>query len=335
MEKKIIRVKCQNGLSFSTFKEEVFDKNGVSEMFELVESNHPDVVIFGPYGNDIPAKGNYIRVGYYCECIKPDLSNCEWAFGVPTAKEVGNTRYRRIQFHGLNPRSLQKDINPEEEFSKKTKFCNFLYSNAIPHREEFFRQLSKYKKIDSPGKSMNNMPSIDTQYKGDKWEIKRQFLNSYKFTIAFESYAYPGYQTEKLYDTIKANSIPIYCGDPLVNTVFNPKSMVNTASYLPVHNPPSVQLLENNCLYSFKDYLPATYNSLYYKIKRKLKTLGKVKKMKLQLNNLDFSPLIDRIIELDKNPESYLKMLAEPFLNDDKIEDSTKFRWMTIFNEVG
>jgi len=41
---------------------------------------------------------------------------------------------------------------------------------------------------------MNNMPSVDSIYKGDKWEVKHQFLSPYKFTIAFENYVYPGYQ---------------------------------------------------------------------------------------------------------------------------------------------
>ena len=333
--KKTIKIKVQNGLSFEGFKEEVFDNNGISATFNLVQSENPEVVIFGPYGNDIPVKGDYIRVGYYCECITPDLSNCDWAFGVPTASEVNNDRYCRIQWHGLDPKSLIKNINPEEEFSKKNKFCNFLYSNHIPYREEFFKQLSKYKKVDAPGRSMNNMASIDSQYKGSKWEIKRQFLTPYKFTIAFESYAYPGYQTEKLYDAMCMNSVPIYCGDPLIDDVFNPKSLINASTYLSVNNQSMLNFLEANSQYNFKDYRPATYTSLYYRVRRKLKTIGKVQKMRLQMNNLDFSPLIDRIIELDRNPTAYLNMLAEPFLHGNKVEeDPSKLRWLEIFNAI-
>jgi alpha(1,3/1,4) fucosyltransferase len=333
--KKTIKIKVQNGLSFEGFKEEVFDKNGISGIFDLIKSENPDVIIFGPYGNDIPVEGNYIRIGYYCECITPDLSICDWAFGVPTTKEINNDCYTRIQWHGLNPKSLIKNINIEEEFNKKTKFCNFLYSNHIPYREEFFKQLSKYKKVDAPGRSMNNTPSIDAQYKGSRWDIKRQFLTPYKFTIAFESYAYPGYQTEKLYDAMRMNSIPIYCGDPLIGEVFNPKSLINASSYIPVRHQTMMNFLESNCQYNFKDYRPATFNNLYYKVRRKLKTIGKVKKMKLQLNNLDFSPLIDKIIEFDRNPIAYMNMLAEPFLNNNKVEDdASKVRWIEIFNAI-
>lgn len=333
--KRKIKLKVQNGLSFEGFKEEVFDNNGISSIFDLVESDQPDIIIFGPYGNDVPAKGDYIRIGYYCECIIPDLSNCDWAFGVPTNMQINNPRYQRIQWHGLDPQSLVKNIDPELEFSKKKKFCNFLYSNHIPYREEFFKQLSKYKKIDAPGRSMNNTKSIDRQYQGSKWEIKRQFLTPYKFSIAFESYSYPGYQTEKLYDAMQMNSIPIYCGDPNIGEIFNKNSFVNALDYLEPTHHSIVKYLEANSQYNFKDYRPATYDSIYYKIRRKLKTIGKIQKMKFQLNKLDFSPLIDRIIELDKNPQTYLKMLSEPFLNNKLItEDQSKLRWLEIFNSV-
>eukprot|EP01136_Pigoraptor_vietnamica_P044418 Opistho-1_new@21150 len=204
--KKIINIKFQNGLDFNHGVKEILGE--LLDEYEFVDSKTPDFIVFGPYGNDIPEKGNYVRIGYYCESITPDLSNCEWAFGVPTEQEINNERYKRIQWHGVDPTIFLKNIDVEQEFKKKNKFCNFLYSNIIPYREAFFKQLSKYKKIDAPGRSMNNMPAIDQQFSGSKWDIKRQFLTPYKFTIAFESYVYPGYQTEKLYDAMQMNSIP-------------------------------------------------------------------------------------------------------------------------------
>lgn len=220
MEKIPVKIKFQNGLGFDSVMQILGDL--VNE-YDFIDSCEPDVVIFGPYGNDVPPTGSYQRVGYYCECITPDMNICEWAFGIPCEEEINNPRYKRIQWHGINPQSLVKNINVDKVYDQKTKFCNFLYSNPIPYREQFFKQLSLYKKVDAPGKSMNNMPRIDEQYKGNTWKIKRDFLKPYKFTIAFESYSYPGYQTEKLYDAMQMNSIPIYCGDPLVNEVFNPK----------------------------------------------------------------------------------------------------------------
>ncbi|TDG35295.1 hypothetical protein EZJ43_14465 [Pedobacter changchengzhani] len=329
---KKINIKFQNGLSFESGVKEILWE--LTDEYEFVDSKNPDFIIFGPYGNDIPTKGDYVRIGYYCESIRPDLTNCEWAFGVPIEEEVKNYRYKRIQWHGLNPSVFIKNIDVKSEFAKKTKFCNFLYSNKIPYREEFFKQLSKYKKIDAPGKSMNNMAPIDSQYKGDTWEIKRQFLSPYKFTIAFESYSYPGYQTEKLYDAMRMNTIPIYCGDPKVAEVFNDQSLIDANNYVEVSNNTLKEFLEKNSQYNFKDYRPATFDSLYYKVRRKLKMIGKNEKMKIQLNNLNFTPLIDKIIELDNNPEMYMSMLNEPWLKENKVPESLSSinRWREIFN---
>jgi len=250
-----IRLRFQNGLTFESFKKEVFDIEGLSPLYEFEESDHPDLVVFGPYGNDIPAKGDYVRVGYFCENIKPDMTICDWAFGVPREADVKHPNYKRIQWHGLDPRLLIKQpiADPEKLLASKRKFCNFLYSHKVPYREAFFTQLSKYKKVDAPGKSMNNMPGIDSLYKGDMWEIKRQFLAPYKFTIAFENDIFPGYQTEKLYDAMLAGSIPIYCGDPFVGDIFNTKSFINAAEYLPVKNPRLVRGLERSGQMDFED----------------------------------------------------------------------------------
>lgn len=329
--KRKIQIKFQNGLTFESGVNEILSE--LLTEYDFINSENPDFIIFGPYGSDVPPKGNYTRIGYYCESITPDLTNCEWAFGVPREEEINNPRYKRIQWHGVDGATFIKKIDVEKEFVKKTKFCNFLYSNKIPYREAFFNQLSAYKRVDAPGKSMRNMPPIDEQYKGNTWEIKRQFLGPYKFTIAFESDVYPGYQTEKLYDAMRMNSIPIYCGDPKVGELFNKKSFINATDYVPALNETLKNFLEKNTQYTFKDYLPGTYHSLYYKVRRKLKTIGKRQKMRVTLNNLDFSPLIDRIIELDQNPILYKEMLAEPWFLNNTIPTylSTADRWREIF----
>ena len=79
---------------------------------------------------------------------------------------------------------------------------------------------------------MNNMESIDNKFKGDVWERKKQFLSPYKFTIAFENYVFPGYQTEKVYDAMQTSSVPIYCGDPMIGEIFNTASFLNAPDYV-------------------------------------------------------------------------------------------------------
>ena len=101
------------------------------------------------------------------------------------------------------------------------KFCSFVVSNADfgdPMRKRFFERLSKYKPVASGGRWMNNV--------GGPVRNKVDFCSGYKFNIAFENSASPGYTTEKIMEAYAAESVPIYYGNPTVETDFRPASMV-------------------------------------------------------------------------------------------------------------
>ena len=336
MRKKIY-IKFQNGIDFNAALKEIFFE--LQEEFDFIEENkNPEFILFAPYGNDIPPKGEYVRIGYFCENVTPDLSACEWAFGVPLESEIKNDKYKRIQWHGLNPKKLIRQLSDNEIdqiINKKSSFCNFLYSHKVPYREAFFRQLSKYKKVDAPGKSMNNMSSIDSLVTGDIWERKRKFLSPYKFTIAFENYAYPGYQTEKLYDAMLANSLPIYCGDSNISEIFNTNSFLNAPDYISYKYTPLISLLEKISQANFVDIRPQFFKNPIRRIKRKIKHIGRRTKMNLQFSNLDFSNLIDRIIEIDNNQDLYIQYLKQPWFKNNEVnmETNSKERWRKIFNK--
>lgn len=331
--KKPVKIKFQNGITYAIAVNEIL--NELTGEFDFIESDDPDFILFGPYGIEIPEPGPYMRIGYYCENIIPDLDICDWAFGIPPESQINNPKYKRIQWHNLNPGDLiKKDWDIEKIYASKTKFCNFIYSHHVKYREDFFRQLSKYKKIDAPGKSMNNMPPIDSLYTGDKWEVKRQFLSPYKFTIAFENYVYPGYQTEKLYDAMLSKSLPVYCGDPNIGEIFNTQSFLNTPDFIDTRRTKLVNFLEKRSQLNFSDILPQYRKSPKDRVQRKLKAIGRETKMKLQFNKLDFSDLVDKVIELDKSPEKYMAYLKEPWFNNNTPPEngSLKSRWQQIFN---
>jgi hypothetical protein len=334
--RKLIKIKCQNGISFKDALKDIFFE--LHDLFEFEESNDPDFILFGPYGNDIPQKGNYIRIGYYCENVIPDLSICEWAFGIPLTEYINHPKYKRIQWHGLDPHTLVKQLSDNDIdriLQEKKSFCNFFYSHEVPYREAFFKQLSKYKKVDAPGKSMNNMGSIDELYQGNRWERKRKFVSEYKFTIAFENYSYPGYQTEKLYDAMEVNSLPIYCGDPNIGEIFNTDSFLNAPDYLKYRRNGLVRSIEALSQQTFVDIRPQFFKSPLHRMSRKLKYLGRKLKMNLQFNNLDFSTLIDRIIEIDQNQDLYIHYLKQPWFNQNAVPSNTtnKDRWTLIFDQ--
>ena len=111
-------------------------------------------------------------------------------------------------------------------FARKTRFCNFVYSNPrCRYRNRFFHKLSRYRHVDAAGRLYNNLGS-GSDGPNDKTEL----LASCKFTIAFENASYPGYTTEKIVHAMLAHSLPIYWGNPCVERDFN------TASFLNAHD---------------------------------------------------------------------------------------------------
>ena len=122
----------------------------------------------------------------------------------------------------------------------KSKFCNYLYANdALPLtnvRRAFCKIMMRYKHIDAPGMSLNNMQLPDNlagkkNLLAETWTKKLFFIKNYKFTIAFENRVSPGYVTEKIEHPLAVGSIPIYRGSPNIGDYYNPKSFINCRDY--------------------------------------------------------------------------------------------------------
>jgi len=325
-----IRLKFTNGLAFADGVRDILF--AVRDEYEFVESDTPEVVIFGPYGSDIPPPGGPVRVGYFCENIRPDLSICDWAFGIPYEELVGDPRYMRIEWHGVQPQDLAKPaaIDPEAVLRGKTRFCNFLYGNPVPYRERFFRELSRYKRVDAPGRSMNNMPGIDSGVPGDRWSAKRQYLQAYKFTIAFENYSFPGYHSEKLLDPMLAASIPVYFGNPRIASHFNPRSFLNGHEYVRGICAPVAGALERLSLQPFRGHLRSS--DIGGRVMRRIR--GDAARAKMRLQCWDFGPLIEAIARLDQDDDLYLSYVAQPWFVPDAVPaiERSRQRWRRIFS---
>ncbi|MCH8945303.1 MAG: hypothetical protein IIA85_00050 [Nanoarchaeota archaeon] len=112
----------------------------------------------------------------------------------------------------------------------KKKFCAFVVSsNSSRERIDFFKKLSKYKKVDSYGKVLNNMG--DKIFKTSWHYTHSQIFRDYKFIICFENNFTKEYITEKLPNAMFSGSIPIYRGAPNVGDYFNTKSFINYDDY--------------------------------------------------------------------------------------------------------
>ncbi len=191
--------------------------------FNVVISDTPDFLIYSWFGKS-HLKYKCYRIFFSGENERPDFRICDFAF---TFDHLDHPDHYRLPLYALycEPETLiKRDFNADQVLADKKKFCNFVYSNhRCRKRNQLFRQLSKYKQVDSGGRYLNNIwgPVRD----------KMAFIRQYKFTIAFENEASPGYTTEKIVQPMLAGSLPIYWGNPLVHLDFNPKSFISYYDY--------------------------------------------------------------------------------------------------------
>ncbi|MBL7059069.1 hypothetical protein ISS08_01320 [Candidatus Pacearchaeota archaeon] len=221
-----------------------FIKNISPRVYVFLRQVYSKFILFleGKNSRPTPPPGKYIKIFQGSEHVKPRMDECDWAFSSYFEGDINHPHYMRLPAYVFNDFYLGKKIIPPKirktNFNKikkeKNKFCNFIYSQEVISRNDFFKKLSKYKKIDSPGRCMNNMSPIGNHNSSKKsrmfenWiEEKLDFIKNYKFTIAFENASIPGWSTEKLTHPMLVNSIPIYFGHKDISKEFNPKSFIN------------------------------------------------------------------------------------------------------------
>ena len=133
---------------------------------------------------------------------------------------ANNPRHKRWPIWAAWNTNVLLQPKKPELFLNKKKFACMVVSNAnAKERIEFFNRLSRYKKVDSGGRYLNNV--------GGPVADKRNFIQDYKFVLSFENSTYPGYTTEKLIEPMLVNSIPLYWGNEQVGQDFNTDSFVH------------------------------------------------------------------------------------------------------------
>lgn len=190
--------------------------------YEIELSNKPDYLICSQNG----------RGHIYYDCVKivdigenicPDFNEFDYAIGFDHLEFWD--RYLRVPLYAFyqdyQKLAKRRETMPSDEALLNRKFCSFVVSNGgygDPLRRQFFERLSKYKRVDSGGRWMNNI--------GGPVKDKAEFIRGYKFNIAFENSSSPGYTTEKVMQPLAEHVVPIYWGNPLVERDFRPESMV-------------------------------------------------------------------------------------------------------------
>lgn len=126
----------------------------------------------------------------------------------------------------------QKDRNYDASIlEEKPYFANFISSHESEFniRGDFFKKLCEYKRVESPGTYLNNMPKGETVdwLDGTKEALQKKC----KFTLCFESTNHYGFNTEKIMDAFYCDTIPVYYGSPTVTEIFNKDAFINVADY--------------------------------------------------------------------------------------------------------
>lgn len=129
------------------------------------------------------------------------------------------------------------------------KFCSFVArGNGYPScpRKDFFEKLSLYKTVNSHGKYLNNSEKIPigdiSKFENSLFKVK--CVSNYKFNISFENsygctkspvdYTYisdSGLLSEKIYEALLSNTIPIYWGNKDISKDLNTKRFINYYDY--------------------------------------------------------------------------------------------------------
>ena len=204
---------------------------------EFTDDARAELVLFSCFADGAKTRplvppGRYVRVFLTHENIRPDPALSDFSFSFArdldghdglAGRHFRLPNYIPVQWGaGFAPDALLRDAREDVSVirRRKDRFCVFLQANPVFFREAFVERLSRYKPVDCAGPRMNNLG-----YRVPR-EEKHAFLARYKFVVAFENEAAPGYTTEKLVDALLVRSVPLYWGDPLVDRDFSPDSFL-------------------------------------------------------------------------------------------------------------
>lgn len=195
-------------------------------VIEDKDTSKPDIVFFSNFGFENFKFSNTLRIYITGEADCPNFNICDYAIGLVDLKF--SNRYSRINFlyrsKNIDLEWKQNYIENFNDLINRDSFC-CLVSNKDrnPIFFDFYNKLSKYKKISSGGRWNNNI--------GKKIDNKLSFISKFKFNICFENEYIDGYVTEKIYDALLCDTIPIYWGSDYVNYEFQGFKFINVYKY--------------------------------------------------------------------------------------------------------
>ena len=175
-----------------------------------------------------------VRIFECGENVTPDFNLVDYAISrYPISFGDRNFYYPGCTMSGAYWHKLAKKDRsyPAEILQEKPYFANLIagHDSEHNHRSIFFEKLSAYKRVESAGTLLYNMPDgVKVNWLDDS---KTNFQRKCKFTICFESTAHEGFITEKITDAFYADTIPIYYGSSNITEIFNKDAFINVSDY--------------------------------------------------------------------------------------------------------
>ena len=206
--------------------------------YDVEISDEPDyIVCICDYWEDTPyeyCKYPQVRIMHSGENYIPDFNLIDYAIS-PYPIQFGDRNFYLPtcvcpgeHWHALPGKN--RDY-PDAALKDKIYFANFIAGHESEGniRGDVFKMLCQYKRVESPGSYLNNMPggAVVDWLDGSKSEFQRKC----KFTLCFESTLHYGFVTEKIMDAFYADTIPVYYGSPTVTDIFNKNAFINCTDY--------------------------------------------------------------------------------------------------------
>ncbi len=210
-------------------KDNNFFTNLLRRRRQVDVTDEPDFLFYSD-GSNLHRLYTCKKIYWTPEPYRPDFAECDYAM---TTHFIDSPRHLRLPLYALwvNPQDIVREAGEYDRLRPlKQEFCCFFTSKTsrdTRHRWNFFEQLSRYKQVHSAGRARNNIgKSVPLEAKA-----KHEFLQRYKFYMAFENSRIPGYTTEKIIEAMRARCVPIYWGNPRIAEEFNPRSFINANDF--------------------------------------------------------------------------------------------------------
>ena len=107
----------------------------------------------------------------------------------------------------------------------------FISNCNAPERQALFRALMKHTKVFSYGSCLHNVDAPVSRHQNNWEDMKRIALQGHRAILAWENVKQPEYITEKIYDALSAQVVPIYWGSNTIKQILPEGSYIDASPY--------------------------------------------------------------------------------------------------------